>query len=646
MTGVAPMAKRKLKALAVLTSTVASIIISLWFCWLAAPLQAQGNTPQRRLEIASVDISGFPQVGLNLIATDAQSQPLRDLGGLQVRENSVPIDEFNVVPLTAGVNLHLIVDANQRIQEAEDESGITRLQKVKDSILLYAGRFMDLAQRDHITVIVPDEDGGRLLVADESEPSALIDAVRAYDPGRLPQSDPHALLDLALEQIATERSSGRFQAIVLYTDAAGLNSFRFPSLIERARELQTPIFILLLGGVQPNEDALQEAADLAEATRGSVAHMPAATDSSELLQVVADNGVQSQVIYRSNLTRSGVYSVSVTLNQQRDDARLDLAIAPPEIRLRVPQTTIMRAGVQPDAPLEDLQPSVQPVELLVTWPDGLPRSLQGASLLAGGEAQDAPFFTAATPGEGALLQFDWSIRDLNAGRYALSAVVTDTLGIAARSNTVEVAIELARPDPRPTPQPTATPSPFQFVREMLPPISLTEIVRPYVAPVGGLLLLVLVFFGVWRRRQSTAEPATAPAAPAEHGMPDDVEEAPVAARRERVFLRSVPDGQTFAVEEANVTVGRQEEQVQLHLSDDSVSPLHARIRRRGGDYWLYDEGSQQGTLLNHERLGLAPRLLRHGDEIQIGRLRFVFLVVKVGDDEVAHIGRDDEEDKA
>lgn len=636
------MAKRKLKVLAALICAVVFIVGFWWLCWLAAPLQAQGNAPQRRLEIASIDISGFPQVALNLIATDAQSRPLRDLGGLQVRENSVPIDEFNVVPLTAGVNLHLIVDANQRIQEAEDESGITRLQKVKDSILLYAGRFMDLAQRDHITVIVPDDDGGRLLIADESDPSALIDAVRAYDPGRLPQSDPHALLDLALEEVAAQRSSGRFQAIVLYTDAAGLNSFRFPPLVERARELQTPIFILLLGGVQPNEDALQEAADLAEATRGSVAHMPAATDSSELLQVVADNGVQSQVAYRSNLTRSGVYSVSVTLNRQRDDARLELALAPPEIRLRAPQTTIVRAGVEPDAPLEDLQPSVQPVELLIAWPDGLPRSLQGASLLAGGEAQDAPFFSAATPGAGELLQFDWSIRDLNAGRYALSAVVTDTLGIVARSNTVEVAIELARPDPRPTPQPTATPQPLQFIRELLPPLSLTETVRPFVAPAGALLLLVLVFFGVWRRRQATADVAMAPAARADHGPPDDVAEAPVAARRQRVFLRSVPDGRTVALDEANVTIGREEKQVQLHLPDDSVSPLHARIRRRDGDYWLYDEGSQQGTLLNHERLGLAPRLLKHGDEIQIGRVRFVFLVVKVGDDEVAHVGREDE----
>jgi hypothetical protein len=74
----------------------------------------------------------------------------------------------------------------------------------------------------------------------------------------------------------------------------------------------------------------------------------------------------------------------------------------------------------------------------------------------------------------------------------------------------------------------------------------------------------------------------------------------------------------------NVTIGRDETAAQLVLNDKSVGRLHARIRWRDGRYWLYDEGSTGGTILNFERLGLAPRPLQDGDQIQLGRLRFCF----------------------
>jgi pSer/pThr/pTyr-binding forkhead associated (FHA) protein len=56
------------------------------------------------------------------------------------------------------------------------------------------------------------------------------------------------------------------------------------------------------------------------------------------------------------------------------------------------------------------------------------------------------------------------------------------------------------------------------------------------------------------------------------------------------------------------------------LPDRSVARLHARIKKVHGRYWLTDEGSDSGTLLNHERLGLSPRALADGDEIRFGRV--------------------------
>ncbi len=74
----------------------------------------------------------------------------------------------------------------------------------------------------------------------------------------------------------------------------------------------------------------------------------------------------------------------------------------------------------------------------------------------------------------------------------------------------------------------------------------------------------------------------------------------------------------------NVTLGRDAGAVDIVLDDPSVSRLHARIRRRDDAYWLYDEGSIMGTFLNHERLGLAPQPLRHGDTVDIGHVTLTF----------------------
>ena len=639
------MAPRR-SVLALLTP-VAAIILTvalLGSLWGAAPGRAQTDAPGNRLEVGAVDTSQFPAVALNLIATDRQSRPVRELSALRLREHGAPVADYEITPVTAGVNLFVVVDANRRIQEADDESGLSRLQKVKDSILLYGGRFMDLALRDHVTVIVPDGEDGRLLVQDETAPAALIDAVRAYDAGRLPESDPIALLTLALDQAAAAKASGRFQAIVLYSDAGSLNSFRFPPLIARAQELQIPIFVALLGGAQPNETALETAEALAIPTRGFVVHVPAAADSSEIFQIVTDNGEQSQLRYRSNVTRSGIYTVAVSLNNLRAVASLDLSLAPPRAILQTPQTTIVRAGAEQDTPLEALQPSVQPVEVLVTWPDGLPRSLRGASLLADGDAQDAPFVTGDS-GDAQILLFDWRIQELDAGRYTLTARVTDTLGLATESEPVAVTIDVARPQPVPTAMPTSTPQPFAAIREALPALPSAAQVRPYLAPLGGALALLVLLVMLLRRRAFSG--ARVPATSAAPGAPlpeEDGEDTTGATQRaERVFLKAVEDDKTVALEGANMTIGRDEGHVTIFLDDASVSGLHARIRYREGFYWLYDEGSQHGTLLNHERLGLAPRLLEHGDQIQIGRRRFVFLVVKIGGDEPEHVGPEGDE---
>jgi len=75
-----------------------------------------------------------------------------------------------------------------------------------------------------------------------------------------------------------------------------------------------------------------------------------------------------------------------------------------------------------------------------------------------------------------------------------------------------------------------------------------------------------------------------------------------------------------------VVIGRSEG-CEIELPDPSVSHRHASIRQRGTDYVILDEGSTNGTFVGKVRLSpQAPRLLRTGDLIRVGR---VWLEVRI-----------------
>lgn len=72
-----------------------------------------------------------------------------------------------------------------------------------------------------------------------------------------------------------------------------------------------------------------------------------------------------------------------------------------------------------------------------------------------------------------------------------------------------------------------------------------------------------------------------------------------------------------------VTVGRSPAAV-LFLDDVTVSRRHAEFRPDAGGWVLADVGSLNGSYVNRRRI--AEQQLTGGDEVQIGKYRFVFLV--------------------
>jgi len=78
---------------------------------------------------------------------------------------------------------------------------------------------------------------------------------------------------------------------------------------------------------------------------------------------------------------------------------------------------------------------------------------------------------------------------------------------------------------------------------------------------------------------------------------------------------------------AELTIGRDAGN-SLHLEDPAVSSRHCTIVRDGSRYVLRDRDSTNGTFVNGKATAQAD--LRHGDEIQVGHVRFYFLLEEGG----------------
>jgi hypothetical protein len=85
------------------------------------------------------------------------------------------------------------------------------------------------------------------------------------------------------------------------------------------------------------------------------------------------------------------------------------------------------------------------------------------------------------------------------------------------------------------------------------------------------------------------------------------------------YLRSEETGETFALVEALITVGRGAG-VDISLNDPSVSRLHAELIRRGPHLYVSDLGlSVNGTRVNGRPVG--RRVLLEGDVLSFGTAR-------------------------
>ena len=88
-----------------------------------------------------------------------------------------------------------------------------------------------------------------------------------------------------------------------------------------------------------------------------------------------------------------------------------------------------------------------------------------------------------------------------------------------------------------------------------------------------------------------------------------------------VVLRGPNTGARFLLDDDEVSSGRHPDS-DIFLDDVTVSRRHAVFVREGAGYAVKDVGSLNGTYVN--RSSVEAAVLRNGDEVQIGKYRFLY----------------------
>ena len=167
--------------------------------------------------------------------------------------------------------------------------------------------------------------------------------------------------------------------------------------------------------------------------------------------------------------------------------------------------------------------------------------------------------------------------------------------------------------PPPAPEPPAAP---------MPDVAET-IIAPGAAAAAAAAHDATALMPAWQPPPPAAPPAP-PEAPVLGGPTRPMRAGGMGPQAE-LTIESGPDaGHTHRAGDSALRLGRSPDN-DLILRDPATSGHHARVERRGEQFWIVDLGSTNGTLVNGEPI--QEKELNHGDRITVGQNAVHFSVL-------------------
>ena len=548
------------------------------------------------LEILSIDAREFPLIRaevkpLNLPAGEA---PQINAASISILENENAIPARDVQENYAGIHFALAVNPDFAL-DSRDPKGVSRYTKLVGALKQMSAEFSSDGNDRFSLFINPDYDFKQL-----SDFSSLVTALDAYSGSFRGMKSDLASLNRAIDALSTD-ASGKDKALLYITGLPTVQDAKSIKLLtETAREKKIIVYVWLAGeSFIDSYHQVPYLRDLAESSGGQLVIFSGSEPLPEAGAYVRSLGRTYSVSYLSLARKSG--SQNLTVRLQTASGQISSAIS--HFTVEVTPASLSFLGLPEEISLRQspdgsLTPSELPVEVLIDFTDGHPRSIALARLLVNGtpvqENDQAPFGS-----------FTLALKDFsNAGKLSLQVLMIDTLGLEARSATADVNI---------TKKKKKKAGGLEFLKS------------PWFLVIAGAALAVF-FALVVLPAVHKAKPKAAPDLPAEIKLPALMSAPTILATLTRLNPENLPSpDKPIAITQEITIIGRDSDLCNLVLDDPAVEPMHCQIRRMpDGIFRLTDFRSSAGTWVNYAPIGVKGIRLQHGDLIQLGSLTFRF----------------------
>lgn len=561
---------------------------------------------------AAVSISepatdAFPQVSLLVAVRDEIGRQIPSLPpeSFSVIEDDFLVTEVQVEEVQVGTRQVYVLNSSPGMK-IRDSRGRTRFEFAQDALIDFWGSpASSMIGIDDLSLLTADG----LLVQHGRSAAELAAALAFADPTFEEIGSGPDLLLQALDYASDPATPAAMPSHLIFITPMIHSATELPyaNAIARAREASTSIHTVLMASEETLEDpAVEDLQQLAQATGGQFILFDPEAGFAFLNESVLGTRTQYRLTYDSRANDSQTHTLQVRVTGEALEAispvrQFSVDVAPAQIVFIQPPLEILRASDDPSLAPSELPPTSQTLSLLITFPDGHPRSLVRSELIVDAEPaaeRESPPFD----------QFEWDLRGYRSdGAHTLYAVVEDSLGLQSR--TVEVVVDILV-------------SPASGGLSALRP-AFGSIIAAFAVLAAGLVLLVGLIS--LTRRRSTMEGAPIGRTPRLNPFKRASIRKGKFGPPEALLIPIHPAGDPVPLSGIDVVLGRDATLATIVLDDPSVDGLHARlIRQAGGNYLLKDQGSVAGTWVNYALVPEQGQRLDHGDILQLGRVELRF----------------------
>jgi hypothetical protein len=587
--------------------------------WGAVPARAQTTA---RLSLYALQTDSFPVITAGLDVFDASGNFVSGL----TRADISLLEDTQSRPVTAleefqpGTEFALALDPGPFFAY-RDVNAVTRMDKIMKALKEWAAVHPD-SLGDDLNFI---PTGGTPATHLDTT-AAFTGALSAYKPDLNKLVSSPQTLSAALDAVSESSSQPGRKPVVLYiTNIPAEGDLpQLQNLSKRAVAgfIRVDVWIVSSQAFFSTSGATA-LKDLAIQTGGESFLFSGAEQLPNPDTYLAPLRHTYQLEYSSGILSSGTHTLAVQVTLEGEpvssaDLPFDLDVQPPNPMLVAPPQQVVRTA--PDARTTSptaFIPTQQAISIIIEFPDKRTRSLVRTILYVDGiqvaENTSAPFD-----------QFTWDLKGyITSAQHILTVKAVDSYGLSKVSLGVPVLVTIVKPQ-------------FGF----LPWLSRNSqaVALGAILFAGGGLVVILTRSRVRNRRKtpngrrSRLDPVTQPIHP--ERRKSDLQQArkkPVKSA-DAYLVRLKEDGQPITappipIASAEIIFGSDPIQATYILDDPSVSPRHARLMEKDGEYILCDEKSVAGTWINYEQL-TGPRSLTHGDVIHFGSMSYRFMLRK------------------